>query len=69
MRYLGESVEQASAHVVTELGVIGGSGGLIAVDAKGQVSLPFNSSGMYRGVIGADGVPMTAIYQEALRPD
>ena len=67
MRYLGEGVEQASAHVVAELGEIGGSGGLIAVDAQGQVSLPFNSSGMYRGVIGADGVPMTAIYQEALR--
>jgi len=67
MRYLGEGVEQASAHVVAELGEIGGSGGLIAVDAQGQVSLPFNSSGMYRGVIGTDGVPMTAIYQEALR--
>jgi len=67
MRYLGEGVEQASAHVVAELGTIGGSGGLIAVDAQGQVSLPFNSSGMYRGVIAADGMAMTAIYQEALR--
>jgi beta-aspartyl-peptidase (threonine type) len=67
MRFLGESVDQAANLVVEELGRIGGSGGLIAVDAAGNVSLPFNSSGMYRGVIGADGVPHTAIYREALR--
>ena len=56
MRYLGETVEQASETVVAALGAQGGSGGLIAVDAEGRVALPFNSSGMYRGVIGADGV-------------
>jgi isoaspartyl peptidase/L-asparaginase-like protein (Ntn-hydrolase superfamily) len=67
MRYLGESVEQASAAVVEQLGTIGGSGGLIAVDARGNVSLPFNCAGMYRGVIGADGVAQTGIYREALR--
>jgi isoaspartyl peptidase/L-asparaginase-like protein (Ntn-hydrolase superfamily) len=67
MRYLGESVEQAAEIVVSGLGAIGGSGGLIAVDALGNVTLPFNSAGMYRGVIGADGVARTAIYEEALR--
>ncbi len=50
-----------------ELGKIGGSGGLIAIDAAGRVSLPFNSAGMYRGSIGADGVARTGIYREALR--
>jgi len=39
------------------------------VDAAGRVALPFNSSGMYRGVIGADGVPRTAIYREELCED
>jgi len=67
MRYLGETLDVASSHVVEELAKIGGSGGLIAVDAQGHVSLPFNSSGMYRGVIGVDGEPRTAIYREALR--
>ncbi len=67
MRFLGETLEQASTLVVAELGRIGGSGGLIAVDAQGHVSLPFNSSGMYRGVIGVDGAARTAIYQEPLR--
>ena len=67
MRFLGETLEQASETVVADLGRIGGSGGLIAVDAQGHVSLPFNSSGMYRGVIGVDGAARTAIYREALR--
>jgi isoaspartyl peptidase/L-asparaginase-like protein (Ntn-hydrolase superfamily) len=66
MRYLGESLEAASALVVRELVAIGGNGGLIAVDAKGNVSLPFNSAGMYRGVIGTDGVARSAIWGEAL---
>jgi beta-aspartyl-peptidase (threonine type) len=65
MRYLGETLEAASAHVVADLAGHGGSGGLIAVDAAGQVALPFNSAGMYRGRIGIDGVPFTAIYREA----
>lgn len=68
MRYLGESVEVASELVVEGLGQIGGSGGLIAVDAAGNVSLPFNCAGMYRGTIGEDGVPLTAIYREDLHP-
>jgi beta-aspartyl-peptidase (threonine type) len=45
----------------------GGSGGLIAVDAQGRVALPFNCEGMYRGVVGADGVLRTAIHREAFR--
>ena len=68
MRYLHEDVETAAGTVVAALGRIGGSGGLIAIDAAGRVTLPFNSSGMYRGTIGPDGVPRTAIWREALQP-
>jgi beta-aspartyl-peptidase (threonine type) len=64
MRYLGETLEQAAAHVVAGLARNGGSGGLIAVDAAGGIALPFNSTGMYRGRIGPDGQPLTAIYRE-----
>ena len=67
MRHGHETVDEAAQVVVTELGLEGGSGGLIAVDAKGNVSLPFNCGGMYRGVIGLDGVPRTAIWREALQ--
>ena len=66
MRYLGLPLVVAADQVVTELGAVGGSGGLIAIDAAGNVALPFNCSGMYRGVVGADGVLRTGIYRDAL---
>jgi beta-aspartyl-peptidase (threonine type) len=62
MRHRGEDLATAAHHVVAELAAMGGSGGLIAVDAQGHVALPFNSTGMYRGQIGADGVAFTGIY-------
>jgi beta-aspartyl-peptidase (threonine type) len=68
MRYLNEDVETAAGTVVAALGRLGGSGGLIAVDSAGRVTLPFNGAGMYRGTIGPDGVPRTAIWREALQP-
>ena len=49
MRYLGESLQVASGHVVhRKLPEINGSGGLVAVDRQGNVALPFNTDGMYR---------------------
>ncbi len=50
MEYLEESLSDAANHVVNKKLVDkGGSGGLIAVDAYGNVAMPFNSAGMYRG--------------------
>ena len=66
MRYLGLSLAVAADQVVTELGAVGGSGGLIAIDAAGNVALPFNCSGMYRGVVGVDGIMRTGIYRDPL---
>ena len=66
MRIGGQPLAQAAADVVAELQVAGGDGGLIAVDAAGAVVMPFNCQGMYRGQIGADGVPRAAIYREQL---
>ncbi len=67
MRYAGQSLEEASRAVVIDmLAPAGGSGGVIAVDHAGNVSLPFNCSGMYRGVVRGDGVLRTAIYDEPL---
>lgn len=68
MRHAGQSLEEAANGVVLDLlAPKGGSGGLVAVDQSGAYSLPFNCSGMYRGVVTADGVLRTAIYEEALR--
>jgi L-asparaginase / beta-aspartyl-peptidase len=61
-----EALATAAERVVAELGALGGSGGLIAVDAAGEVALPFNCAGMYRGRIGADGIAWTGIYREPL---
>ena len=67
MRHAGQSLEQASRAVVIDmLAPAGGSGGVIAVDHTGHVSLPFNCSGMYRGVARGDGRILTAIYDEPL---
>jgi L-asparaginase / beta-aspartyl-peptidase len=68
MRYRGDSLAAAAESVVRELGILGGSGGLIAVDNQGNVALPFNSAGMYRGHIGPDAIPRTAIYDEPPQP-
>jgi beta-aspartyl-peptidase (threonine type) len=60
----GQSLEAAATSVVAELGQVGGSGGLIAVDGDGGLALPFNCAGMYRGYAREDGIVYTAIYDE-----
>lgn len=67
MRYKGDALESAATDVITELAVQGGDGGLIALGAKGDPALPFNSEGMYRGWAGADGRLHTAIYREVFK--
>lgn len=62
MRWAGQSLEQAACDVIRELHEVGGSGGLIAVDAKGNIQLPFNSPGMYRAWCGVDGIVHVGIY-------
>ena len=49
MEYKNYSLEQACQEVVHQrLPTLGGDGGLIAVNAQGNVSMPFNTEGMYR---------------------
>ncbi len=47
-------------HVVPELG---GDGGVIALDRDGNITMPFSTSGMYRGWINPDGSRGTAIFR------
>ena len=64
MEYTGATLEAAAARVVHEkLPRIQGKGGLIAVDAQGNVTLPFNTEGMYRGYARVGEAPVAAIYQ------
>jgi beta-aspartyl-peptidase (threonine type) len=65
MEYAGLSVEAACNKVVMEkLVAVGGEGGLIAVDAKGHIAMPFNSDGMYRGFQTSDGEKNIALFKE-----
>ncbi|MBK5258062.1 MAG: isoaspartyl peptidase/L-asparaginase [Thermoanaerobaculia bacterium] len=64
MKYRGMTVQAAADEVVNKkLKAAGGEGGVIAIDAKGNFAMPFNSDGMYRGYIGADGVARVSIYR------
>ncbi|NUO00763.1 MAG: isoaspartyl peptidase/L-asparaginase, partial [Saprospiraceae bacterium] len=50
MEYKGSSVQEAADYIVNQkLKNAGGEGGLIALDRKGNIAMPFNSEGMYRG--------------------
>ena len=56
-------LKRAAAEVINqEIPSMGGNGGAIALDAEGHIAMPFNTDGMYRGWIGADGMPHVAIY-------
>jgi L-asparaginase / beta-aspartyl-peptidase len=64
MEYKGLSLKEACEEVVlNKLVKIGGEGGIIALDAKGNIELCFNSSGMYRGSIGEGIETFVGIYK------
>ena len=64
VKYKGMSVQAAGDEVIhRKLKAVGGEGGVIIVDPKGNIATPFNSEGMYRGWIGANGEPRVEIYK------
>ena len=63
MEYLGLDVHSAAKRVVMEkLPRIEGRGGMIAVAANGELCMPFNTEGMYRGYVRVGEKPVAAIY-------
>ena len=65
MKYAGQSLSEAAEAVIDqEIPAAGGNGGAIALDDRGNMAFPFNTEGMYRGWIGADGVPHVAIFSD-----
>jgi beta-aspartyl-peptidase (threonine type) len=65
MEYKGLSLKEASELVVNDkLVKAGGSGGVICVDKSGNISMPFNSEGMFRGYATADGKEGIFIYKD-----
>ena len=65
MEYTGRSLEEAANYYIYEkLVKIGGDGGLIGIDAKGNIIMPFNTDGMYRGYVKNDGECKIFIFEE-----
>jgi beta-aspartyl-peptidase (threonine type) len=64
MEYKGLSLQQATEEMILkQVPQLGGDGGLIAVDKKGNIAMPFNTEGMYRGFVREDGKIVVKIYK------
>jgi beta-aspartyl-peptidase (threonine type) len=65
MELAGETVQTAANTMIYQkLPALGGDGGLIALDKWGNISMPFNTKGMFRGFIKDDGSVWTTIYAD-----
>lgn len=64
MAYAGWPLDRATQNAVDDIVAMGGGIGLIAVDAAGNVAMPFGGDGMYRGVVREDGAPQVWIYKQ-----
>ncbi|KQC32838.1 isoaspartyl peptidase [Nonlabens sp. YIK11] len=65
MEFKGLSLEQAAHEVIqNRVKKIGGDGGLIAVDVQGNITMPFNTAGMYRAFAKANSPKTIAIYKD-----
>lgn len=63
MEYKGLSLQEASREVIQEkLPELGGDGGIIAVDRDGNMVMEFNTAGMYRASMNANGDLYIGIY-------
>jgi len=63
MEYRGMSLKEAAQTVLDKVARLGGTGGLIAIDRRGNIALPFNTSGMYRGYVDPNGKFVVEIYK------
>jgi beta-aspartyl-peptidase (threonine type) len=65
MEYKGLSLKEAADTVVMDkLVKLGGEGGVIAIDKDGNIAMPFNSAGMYRGYVDSGGKVVVEIYKD-----
>ncbi len=65
MLYKGDTFEEAANYVINEkLKNVGATGGVIGVDKDGNVAMPFNTPGMYRGFVKSTGEKEISIFDE-----
>ena len=63
MEHCAMPLERAALAVLAKITDLGGTGGLIALDKEGNISLPFNTTGMYRGYVDSTGQLVIKIYK------
>ncbi|HAX95699.1 MAG TPA: beta-aspartyl-peptidase [Prolixibacteraceae bacterium] len=63
MEYKNLSLIEAGGTVLGKLTQMGGTGGFIAIDQSGNIIMPFNTSGMFRGYVKSDGEKEIAIFR------
>lgn len=65
IEYKGLSLEDSANEVIQKrILEIGGDGGLIALNTKGEIAMPFNTEGMYRACKNSDGLLEIKIYRD-----
>ena len=63
MRYAGTPLYQAGRQVLNEVRKCGGDGGLIAIDAQGNIAMPYNSDGMKRAAVSNSMAPIVRVFE------
>lgn len=64
MEYKEISLEESAEEVIqNKLTALGGTGGIIAIDHKGNITMEFNTAGMYRAHMNAEGELVVEIYK------
>jgi beta-aspartyl-peptidase (threonine type) len=63
VEYLKLPLRKAVDNVLAKMAALGGNGGVITIDTRGEVVLEFNSEGMFRGQRHSDGRREAAIYR------
>lgn len=65
MMYGEQSLEEAAETVIMDkIPEMGGTGGVVALDREGNIAMPFNTPGMYRGYIDTEGNMVVRIYRD-----
>jgi beta-aspartyl-peptidase (threonine type) len=62
VRFQRVPITEAADNTLAEIAAIGGDGGLIVLDAKGNYAMRFNTKGMFRGTVGGDGIARVSIF-------
>lgn len=63
MEYQNKDIKSAAQETIDEIAKMGGDGGLIALDKDGNIAMPFNTAGMYRGAVTENGEIEIQIYK------